>query len=326
MRRSHGSVEAKATLEKRVTERTQELQDQVHAKERALAELAEAQKRLIEMSRLSGMAEVATGVLHNVGNVLNSVNVSANLAASKIGEFRLDHLAAAIDMLEEHRDDASVFLRDDPKGQRVLPYLAKLGQALQQDCQTALSELHHLQNHIGHIKTIVATQQEYAKVSGLIEDLYLADLAEDALRIVEPSLERYQIRVERDFQDLPAVAADKHKILQILLNLLRNAKESIKQSQKHPGLIRLSLRRYNDDRVRIEVKDSGIGLAPENLTRIFAHGYTTKTNGHGFGLHSGALAAQQMSGSLWAESDGLGYGATFILELPLVETHERIMA
>jgi signal transduction histidine kinase/heme exporter protein D len=319
-------VEAKATLEKRVTERTQELQDQVHAKERALAELAEAQKRLIEMSRLSGMAEVATGVLHNVGNVLNSVNVSANLVASKIGEFRLDHLAAAIDMLQQHQDDADTFLRDDPKGQRLLPYLSKLGLVLQQDCQTALTELQLLQNHIGHIKTIVATQQNYAKVSGLIEELRLADLAEDALHIVEAGLERHQIRVERDFEDLPPVAADKHKILQILLNLLRNAKESIKQSQNQPRFVRLSIRRHNDDRVRIEVQDSGVGLARENLTRIFAHGYTTKSNGHGFGLHSGALAAQEMSGSLWAESEGLGRGATFILDLPLVEAHERIMA
>jgi len=319
-------VDAKATLEIRVTERTAELQDQVHAKERALAELAEAQKRLIDMSRLSGMAEVATGVLHNVGNVLNSVNVSASLVATKIGEFRLDHLAAAIDMLEQHRTDAGTFLREDPKGQRLIPYLSNLGHVLRQDCQTALSELHHLQNHIGHIKTIVATQQNYAKVSGLIEELRLADLAEGALRIVEPGLERHQIRVERDFQDLPPLAADKHKILQILLNLLRNAKEAIRQSQRQPGLIRISIRRHNHDRVRIEVQDSGTGLAAENLTRIFAHGYTTKANGHGFGLHSGALAAQQMSGSLWAESQGLGHGAAFILELPLLSAHERTLA
>jgi signal transduction histidine kinase len=315
-----------AALSRQVSERTQELQDQVHAKERALAELADTQKRLIEMSRLSGMAEVATGVLHNVGNVLNSVNVSANLVATKIGEFRLDHLAAAIDMLQQHQDDADTFLRHDPKGQRLLPYLFKLGQVLQHDCQTTLAELQQLQNHIGHIKTIVATQQNYAKVSGLVEDLRLADLAEDALHIVESGLERHQIRVARDCEDLPPVAADKHKILQILLNLLRNAKESIKQSQNQPRFVRLSIRRHNDDRVRTEVKDSGIGLAPENLTRIFAHGYTTKSNGHGFGLHSGALAAQQMSGSLWAESEGLGRGATFILELPLVEAHERTMA
>jgi GAF domain-containing protein len=181
-------MEAKETLERRVTERTRELQDQVDAKERALAELAEAQQRLIELSRMSGMAEIATGVLHNVGNVLNSVNVSATIAAGKILEFRVDQLVTAMDMLRQHPDDLDAFLRQDPKGRRLLPYLAKLGQAFEEDRQGALAELRQLQNHVDHIKTIVATQQSYAKVSGLVEDVCLAELVEDALHIVQPGL------------------------------------------------------------------------------------------------------------------------------------------
>ena len=316
-------MEAKETLETRVTERTRELQDQVHAKELALAELAKAQQRMIEMSRLSGMAEIATGVLHNVGNVLNSVNVSTTIAIGKIREFRVDNLLTAIGMLQQHDDDMAAFLRHDPRGQRLIPYLAKLGKSLQEEREVALTELGRLEDHVGHIKTIVATQQNYAKVSGLIEGVCLAELVEDAFHIVQPSFERHGVRLERDFEDLPQFAADKHKILQILLNLLRNAKEAVKQSENEPRFIRVSIRRHGDDRVRIEVKDSGIGLAQENLTRIFAHGFTTKSDGHGFGLHSGALAAQQMSGSLWAESDGPGRGAVFILELPLDRGQER---
>jgi two-component system NtrC family sensor kinase len=319
-------IDSKTTLEKRVMERTQELQDLVDARERALEDLADAQRRLIDLSRLSGMAEVATGVLHNVGNVLNSVNVSANLVMEKLAEFRVDRLAGAVALLEKHQEDLNQFVRANEKGQRILPYLGRLSRNLQEERAAALSELRHLQSHIGHIKTIVATQQSYARVSGLIEDVCLSDLVEDALQLVGPSLERHRIHVKRDFAELPLVAADKHQILQILLNLLRNAKEAIKQSDNRSRFIRVSIRSGDEKTVRIEVKDSGTGLAKEDLTRIFAHGFTTKREGHGFGLHSGALAARKMSGSLWAESDGPGFGATFVLELPLARVQKRSVA
>jgi C4-dicarboxylate-specific signal transduction histidine kinase len=306
-----------------LAERTQQLQDQVYAKERAHAALAEAQQNLIELSRLSGMAEVATSVLHNVGNVLNSVNVSTNLVAGKIQELRVDNLAAAIGMLQLHQDDLAEFLGRDPKGQRIVPYLSLLAKHLQQERETSLRELEILRDHVGHVKEIVATQQNYAKVSGLTERIFLSDLVTDAFRIVQPSLERHTIRFEQDFEEIPAVTIDKHKVLQILVNLFRNAKQAIKEKNNEHRVIRVGIRQHESGRVRIEVKDSGVGLARENLTRIFAHGFTTKRDGHGFGLHSGALDAKQMGGALWAESDGPGLGATFVLELPMVQAQER---
>ncbi|SPE39083.1 Sensor protein ZraS (fragment) [Candidatus Sulfopaludibacter sp. SbA3] len=145
----------------------------------------------------------------------------------------------------------------------------------------------------------------------------------DAYRIVQPSFERHEVHFVRDFEEMPAVLVDKHKVLQILLNLFRNAKEAIKESNNRPRTIRVRIRRHGSGFVRIEVKDSGIGLARENLTRIFAHGFTTKRDGHGFGLHSGALDVKQMGGALSAESDGPGLGATFILELPIMQAQER---
>jgi signal transduction histidine kinase len=301
-----------------VTERTRELREQVDAKERARAELAEAQQRLIDLSRQSGMAEIASSVLHNVGNVLNSVSVSATLVADKVKDSRVDKLAAVVAMFQEHSGDIEDFLHRDPKGQRVLPYLAKLGNHFEQQHLSMLAELELLTNHVGHIKRIVATQQNYAKVSGLIEKISLGDLVEDALRILQSGFERHHIVLLRDFEEVPRVDSDKHQILQILLNLLRNAEQSIDDAGKSERLIRIRTRRHGDARVRIEVRDSGVGLTAENVTRIFAHGFTTKADGHGFGLHSGALAAKQLGGSLWAESEGPGMGATFTLELPLV--------
>jgi len=316
-------VESNECLEQRVEERTRELQDQVNAKEQARAELAQAQQRLMELSRASGMAEVATGVLHNVGNVLNSVNVSSNLVESMTRDLRFDQMAAAIRMLAEHRADLGAFVESDPSGQRVLPYLEKLGRHFQQNRVEILREVCLLRDYVAHIKEIVATQQSYAKASGLIEDVSLAELVEDAVRIVETGFERHKIRLEREFDDLTPIAADKHQVLQILLNLLTNARQAVAEANPPEPSVHVAVLREGADRVRILVRDNGIGLPRENLTRIFAHGFTTKKDGHGFGLHSGALAAKQMGGALWAESDGPGRGATFTLELPV--TRARTM-
>jgi signal transduction histidine kinase len=282
------------------------------------AQLAEAQERLMTLSRQAGMAEIATGILHNVGNVLNSVNVSTALVAGRIRESRVGKLVSLIHMLEEHSGDLQEFLAKDPKGQHVLPYLAKLGAHFQSERDDLLAELESLSSHVDHIKQIVATQQSYAKVSGLVENVRLSDMVEDALRILEPELVRHKIQVERDFEPLPTIAAEKHQILQILLNLLRNANQALKQAGEEEGpVIRVRIRRLGESRISLAVRDNGVGLPPENLTRIFGHGFTTKINGHGFGLHSCALAASQMGGSLRAESEGPGRGATFTLELPL---------
>ena len=274
-------------------------------------------RRAEELSRLSGMAEVAAGVLHNVGNVLNSVNVTATLLAAKTRELRIDNLVASIQLLQRHSGDLSDFIARDPKGQRVLPYLEKLGNHFKEQREDLKIELDLLREHIEHIRRIVATQQNYAKASGLAEEISLAALVEDAFRMIQPGFDRHKIRFKRDYEDLPPVTTDKHSVLQILLNLLRNAKDAITSANNPQRVVRVRVGAHGGDRVRIEVTDSGAGLAPENLTGVFAHGFTTKQNGHGFGLHSGALAARHLGGSLWAESAGLGLGATFILELPV---------
>ena len=297
--------------------RLQEEKEHVKDKDEAYAQLAEAQQGLIALSRQAGMAEVASGVLHNVGNVLNSVNVSATLVANKIRESRITNLVALSDLLNEHSGNLPDFLSSDPKGKRVLPYLAKLVNCLREEHQMMLQEVESLTRHIDHIKEIVAAQQSYGKVFGLTEAVSLSDLAEDAIGIVESALSRKGIHLERDYAALPPVAVDKHQVLQILLNLLRNAEDAIDEAAKPEKRIHVRINRFGDDRVHIEVRDNGVGLAPENVTRIFAHGFTTKPHGHGFGLHSGALAAKQMCGMLSAESDGPGQGAVFTLELPL---------
>jgi signal transduction histidine kinase len=311
-------VEANETLEERVARRTEELTEQVSAKQKALQELGETQQRLIELSRISGMAEVATGVLHNVGNVLNSVNVSATIVADRLRGLRVSNLSPAVGMLRDHSGELDRYLAEDPKGQRVLPYLDKLAVHLNAERDLLVEEVRQMTSHVGHIKEIVAMQQTYARTSGMVERLEVRALFEDALRIVQGSYTRHGIEVRREFEELPPVYADRHKVLQILLNLLRNAKDAVKAAGSGSRQVTIRLRRSGQERLCFEVADNGIGIEQEDLRRIFSHGFTTKKGGHGFGLHSGALAAGQMEGSLRAESGGRNCGATLILELPLV--------
>jgi signal transduction histidine kinase len=310
-------LEAKATLEQRVRERTRELEDQVTEKERARAELAETQQRLMDISRQAGMAEVATGVLHNVGNVLNSVNVSASLIAERARQSRAANLLNIVELLEQHRPQLEDFLTRDPKGQRVLAYLRKLALVFQEENRGMLEEAESLTKNIEHIKEIVAVQQNYARISGVVEQFNLASLVEDAVEITQTGLQRYHVNLHLNFEPAPDLLSDKHKVLQVLLNLLRNAKQAVVASGNPERNIYVSIRALAGARVRVQVRDNGVGIRLDDLSRIFSHGFTTKRDGHGFGLHLGALTAQQLGGSLTAESQGVGRGAAFTLELPL---------
>jgi signal transduction histidine kinase len=278
----------------------------------------QAEESLLELSRRAGMAEVATGVLHNVGNVLNSVNVSATIVAERVRDLRISNLVAAVEMIQAHGGHLDRFLEEDVKGQRLLPYLGKLAAHLNSERETLVAELRQMTTHVGHIKEIVAMQQNYARTSGVVERLAPATLLEDALRIVQASFERHGVTLRRDYEETEEIATDRHKVLQILLNLLRNAKDAVKSNLRREREVTVRIRRVTDERIVLQVSDNGIGIEPEHLRLIFSHGFTTKPGGHGFGLHSGALAAHQIGGTLSVESPGPERGATFSLELPML--------
>jgi PAS domain S-box-containing protein len=280
-------------------------------------ELESLNRRLLESSRQAGMAEVATGVLHNVGNVLNSVNVSSTLICDQVRNSRSARLRDVVLLLNKNGADLGNFITNDPKGKIIPGYLTSLSERLSAEQQDLLKELELLVKNVEHIKEIVAMQQNYARVSGIIESLSIRSLVEDALQMNAAALARHGILVIRDFHEVPVVSVDKHKVLQILVNLIRNAKYAIDSAARREKRLTVSIKVNERQMIEITVSDNGIGIAPENLTRIFSHGFTTKRDGHGFGLHSGALAAKEMGGSLSAFSEGPGKGATFVLQLPM---------
>jgi PAS domain S-box-containing protein len=288
--------------------------ENVTERKRAEAELQAAHQELLEVSRQAGMAEVATAVLHNVGNVLNSVNVGANYLADSLRKSKLSNLTKLVTLLREHAADLGRFLTDDPKGRMIPDYLTQLTNHLVGEQTMAQKELTELQQHIDHIKTVVTMQQSFAKVSGVVEVVPVPDLVEAALRMnVVP--QAGDIKIVKEFAGDPTITVEKQKVLQILVNLLRNARQACDEAGHSEKMLTIRTTQ-TEDRVRIAIADNGVGIRPENLTRIFAHGFTTKKNGHGFGLHSGALAAKEMGGSLSVQSNGPGQGATFTLELP----------
>ncbi|MEJ0091164.1 MAG: ATP-binding protein [Limisphaerales bacterium] len=308
-------------LHKQVNARTRELRAEIEERKRMEIQVATTHKELLVASRGAGMAEVATSVLHNVGNVLNSVNIASSCLADSLRKSKSVNLSKVVTLLDDHAEDLGAFFTSDPKGRQLPGYLAQLATHFAEEQATALKELAGLQNNIEHIKDIVNMQQSFAKASGLMETLQMTDLVEDALKMNASSFIRHDIQVIKEFENIPPVTVEKHKVLQILVNLVRNAKQAC--DELDPPEKRLTLRLTSGrDCVRVAVTDNGIGILAENLTRIFAHGFTTKKTGHGFGLHSGALAAKEMGGSLTVHSEGNNQGATFTLELPLVRIEE----
>jgi len=305
------------TLEMQV----EELQHEIAERKRAEEEVEALHNQLVEASRHAGMAEVATGVLHNVGNVLNSVNVSSTLLADRLRKSRAINVSRAADLIKSRNGDLARWLSEDPKGRMLPDYLADLGTYLATEHAEMTTEVELLVKNVEHIKEIVAMQQNYAKVSGFIEILPLEKLIEDALQMNAAAFERHRVRVVRNFETVPNVRVDKHKVLQILVNLLRNAKYAMDECEERR--LDLEIKRASDTTVCVTMRDTGCGIPQENLTRIFSHGFTTKKDGHGFGLHSGAIAAKEMGGILTAESEGAGHGATFILELPIAENYAQ---
>ncbi len=285
-------------------------------RKRAERELDALHNQLVMASRQAGMAEVATGVLHNVGNVLTSVNLIVHDVQDRLKSTRLTHLRRVVEILQREQPRLAEFISTDHAGRQLPDFLAKLDDHLTTENRQLLVDVEGLVRHFEHIREIIVTQQGSAQLFGVTETLSPARLFEDALRLNAESLERHGISLERIFEPGGEVKADRHKVLQILVNLLKNAKDALQAVKPGERLIRVRVSRGEGSTVNLAVEDNGPGIAAPNLTRIFQHGFTTKPTGHGYGLHSSVLAAREMGGDLVATSPGPGHGSTFILTLP----------
>lgn len=310
-------LEARGRMVEELAAARNRAEEALRENEQITEALRETQGQLVATAREAGRAEIATNVLHNVGNVLNSVNVSASVISTTLQRSRLPGLPRALQLVREHEDDLGRFFSGDPKGRLLPDYLDAVAQALASEQAAMGEEVVRLIKSVDHIKDIVSTQQTHAAGHQVIEPVHPSELAEDALRMQGSALARHQVAVVRHFEPIPPVPLDRGRVLQILVNLISNAKAAMSTASTAGQQLTLRIERPAADRLRFVVEDQGEGISAGNLTRIFSHGFTTRRNGHGFGLHSSALAARELGGALTVVSEGVGKGATFTLELPL---------
>lgn len=280
----------------------------------SMAALEQAHHQSADLARTVGMAEVATDVLHNVGNTLNSVNIAATVAADVVRESRAPQLSMVLEVITKHDGDLEQYLRHDARGSRALELATALAERIEEEHVILTAELGQLQDKIEHMKRIVASQQQIASMGGVIEeDVDLVDVMRSALEPYADGLERRNIEVFWKIgDDIPKVRVDRHRVLQILVNFIKNARDAY---GPEGGRLELEVS-CTATRLLLSVRDNGRGIAPEHLDRVFEHGFTTKRDGHGFGLHSCALTAHALGGTVEASSQGRGKGARFQLQLP----------
>lgn len=284
--------------------------------DRRSAQLVRAQDKLVAQARNVGMAEVATDVLHNVGNVLNSVTVGAASLRHQIAGSRISGVHKVANLLLEKGDGAGRFIDKDETGQKLPGYLASLSQQLDTEQTENLAKIDALKMHVEHIVTIVNQQQDRCSATDLQTLVNVKEVLEDALDITQMNGSECLIQKQWNLPQLPLISVDRHRLLQILVNLTRNAGQAMSDLRVPDRTITYGAEITGQNTLLISIGDTGVGISQENLTRIFQHGFTTKEGGHGFGLHGSANSAKEMGGKLTAQSEGPGKGATFTLEIP----------
>lgn len=281
----------------------------------------ELNRKILQYARKSGRADVATSMLHNVGNILNTINVSSNILKEIISSQNFVDFFNVCSMLSDNIENIEKFLLLDDKGKLIPNYLAVLSAALVKSYNIACSEIENINIGVEHVRDILTTQHAFSKVTNVNEPVQLKYVIEQILKIFSEQLSSHAINVVEKYEDVPMVSLDRIKLEQILANLIKNAEESIVSNTNPSGAreITVTLKKSTSSKnmLSIEIKDNGGGISNENLTNIFAYGYTTKNSGQGIGLHNSALAASEMGGALSVSSDGAGCGALFILELPI---------
>jgi signal transduction histidine kinase len=260
---------------------------------------------------------VASDVLHNVGNILNSINISVRFIEERVLNSKAANLKKVTDLICEHADDLATFLTENRRGKHIPVYLTEAARLIMDEHEEITKKLQSLTHNVIHVEQVIKAQQGYARLGGVEILSNINEIVEDAIKINNAGLQRHEIDFRCELATLPAFHMDKQRVLQILVNLISNGKYALSKNQKQNKVLTIRSYKHGENRLRIEVKDNGIGIPKENMSKIFTHGFTTRKDGNGFGLHSSALAAKAMGGSLTAHSDGPGQGATFTLEVPL---------
>lgn len=314
--------ELNQTLEQKVEERTRDVEiknelltEEIEQRKKLEADAEEMHNQLIVSARRAGMADIATSILHNIGNAVNTTNTSIFMLNEKIQKSGLENLEKLYQLLEANKDNLGQFFATE-QGKQVIPFLNKLIESWDKEKQSMLEEVKSLTTNLSHVKEIIEKQNLLGTRLLVVEVVSMPSLIEDAISLCKVSSVKVPVEIIRDFKPLKKIVVDRVMLLQIIVNLIVNGLESVSESKRADKKIVISVFEKNAEYYAIEVKDNGRGISKENLEKIFLYGFTTKQKGHGFGLHNSALAAKDMGGKLEVASFGEHQGATFTLILP----------
>ena len=298
-----------------------ELTRKISEIEKIAERLRKAEEELEDKSQNEGMAEIAAGVLHNVANVLSSVNSSNTFIQDTAKYSKVDGLIKANKLLREHIDHIDQFIFEDPRGKKLLNYYLKLEEPLRKEREDIVTQSERLDEKISIINDVITAQQSHAVSSQITSETVLSEIVESTLSLQEDLVEDYKLDVTTDLKATTPVIAQRSKLIHVLVNFIKNAGESMEEN--HPENKKLTIKTWEDSyKVYLSVTDNGLGIKGENLDKIFSHTYTTKKKGHGFGLHSSANYMKEMGGKIKVSSEGRGKGTTFTLVFPIIREHE----
>jgi two-component system NtrC family sensor kinase len=281
--------------------------------------LAETRQRLLDQSFKSGVAEMASGVLHNIGNAITPLGVKLTTLRRDLQQAPL----AEIDLASAELADPAT----TPDRRAALDQFVELAaRELADIVRKTLEEIDTVRGQVDHVQLILADQQRFSRAERVIEPLALHRVVEESVRLLPEPLRRFAtLEIDPELAQVGRVRAARVALQQVIGNLLINAAESVRESGQQADTGRIRVHCIQDPtgapgQVHLCFEDNGIGIATENLARLFERGFSTKARGSGMGLHWSANTASALGGRLYAESAGPGRGACLHLLLPLADT------
>jgi DNA-binding LacI/PurR family transcriptional regulator/signal transduction histidine kinase len=270
-------------------------------------------KKLAEQAHREGMADVSTGILHNMGNILNSINNSICFMKDLLSSSSFADLAMANTMLEKHIHELESFIRNNPKSDKLWQFYLKLGDSFCELKRQLLYHINRLEGKVSSINEIITAQQNYAGTAETMEELNVVSILEDALKMHAELINNYHVTVIRDYQTIPKVQVQRNKLFHIIIHLIGNALDAMLETPIQNRILKIMVDAGTEGKI-IRISDSGFGIPPQMLKKIFEYHNSTKKDGKGLNLYSCADYMTEMGGKVWAESEGIGKGATFVLQ------------
>lgn len=291
------------------------LEQEIQDKEAAEQRLRNVQYKLIENAHNAGMAQIASDTLHNIGNILNSLQTSIDLLKKSLRFDLAEQFSKTCDLLKDHQQNLSQFLAADPKGIKLLDYMFILEKEFREAFEEINRVVGRLDEKSSSISKVVLSQQRFVSDASIVEPIEVTSVIEEALLLTPELKNQTIIKIDRHYEPIPLVVLSRVKLLHCFVNLFSNAAHALINHSNDAKHLILSVN-LKDKYIQIQVSDNGYGIAPSNRKKIFGQGFSTKPEGSGFGLHSCALYLQQMNIQIQVDSPGVGKGTTFTLLIP----------